>query len=253
MSIPHYKISYAQNYEDLILSGLLRDVENGFYIDVGANHPELDSVTKLFYDRGWSGINIEPNDFLHAKLVHQRPRDVNLSLGVASQAGKLKFRSYETLDGLSTFAVEAMESVAMAWPDAKYVDKFIDVVTLGEIFAKHRPTGDVHFLKIDVEGLELEALLGNKWHLYRPWILCVEEPHDTQDDIARRVAISACLKVWDYSKVFSDGINDYFIAVEHLSLWEKFSYARDVLLNGVCVNYIFINYINELKRKIENE
>lgn len=246
MPIPHYKISYAQNYEDLILSGMLRNVERGFYVDIGANHPELDSVTKIFYDRGWSGINVEPNDLLFTQLALQRPRDVNINLGVASQLGTLTFRCYQSLDGLSTFSAESKESVGAAWPDAKYVDKSVEVTTLAELLNEHKPVGDIHFMKIDVEGLELEVLLGNVWKKYRPWILCIEDPHDLPDDAARLAAIGASLESWGYLKVFFDGINSYFVALEKQWIWEDFSYARDVLLNGVRVNYIFINYANEL-------
>ena len=243
----HYKISYAQNYEDLILAGLLRNVESGFYVDVGANHPELDSVTKIFYDRGWTGINVEPNDLLFALLCKDRVRDTNLKVGVASQSGVLNFRAYPSLEGLSTFSPQAMDNMAFARPEVKYVDTPLDVTSLREIFSKYRPEGEIHFLKIDVEGLELEVLLGNTWTRYRPWVLCIEEPHDTYDAIARRQAISAWLQSWDYSKVFFDGINNYFIATEHHHLWEDFSYSRDVILNGVRVNYIFINHISEIQ------
>ena len=50
--------SYAQNFEDVIIMRCFKDVEEGFYIDVGAQDPESDSVTRVFYERGWSGINI---------------------------------------------------------------------------------------------------------------------------------------------------------------------------------------------------
>ena len=53
-------VSYAQNFEDVMLWRALRHVESGFYIDVGAAHPDDYSVTRAFYDRGWSGINVEP-------------------------------------------------------------------------------------------------------------------------------------------------------------------------------------------------
>ena len=46
-------ISYAQNFEDVIQWLVLREVENGFYIDVGACSPYDDSVTRAFYERGW--------------------------------------------------------------------------------------------------------------------------------------------------------------------------------------------------------
>jgi peptide methionine sulfoxide reductase MsrB len=53
-------ITYAQNQEDIMLHRALRDVQKGFFIDVGAQHPVVDSVTKFFYDQGWRGINIDP-------------------------------------------------------------------------------------------------------------------------------------------------------------------------------------------------
>lgn len=62
-------ISYAQNYEDVMLWRALKHIANGFYIDVGAAWPDKHSVTKAFYDRGWRGINIEPNPVHHASLV----------------------------------------------------------------------------------------------------------------------------------------------------------------------------------------
>jgi hypothetical protein len=34
----------------------LQQVESGFYIDVGANDPVVDSVTQAFYQRGWERI-----------------------------------------------------------------------------------------------------------------------------------------------------------------------------------------------------
>ena len=65
----------------------LRDVEHGFYVDVGAADPEEWSVTRAFYDRGWSGINVEPLDEYFDKLVQARPRDTNLKVAVGRAAG----------------------------------------------------------------------------------------------------------------------------------------------------------------------
>jgi hypothetical protein len=44
-------ISYAQNYEDVVLHRALSDVQRGFYVDVGAQDPIADSVTRAFYER----------------------------------------------------------------------------------------------------------------------------------------------------------------------------------------------------------
>jgi len=82
--------SYAQYCEDAILYFVLKDIEKGFYIDVGANDPEYISVTKSFYDRGWHGINIEPLHNYCAKLEAHRPRDINLCIGLGEEHGKME-------------------------------------------------------------------------------------------------------------------------------------------------------------------
>ena len=52
--------SYAQNFEDLMLYRALGKVERDFYIDIRAQHPEIDSVSKAFVDKGWRGVHVEP-------------------------------------------------------------------------------------------------------------------------------------------------------------------------------------------------
>src|ERR1700682_4874412 len=87
-------ISHAQNYEDVILWRALHDVEQGFYVDVGAADPEEYSVTHAFYERGWSGINVEPLDEYFEKLVQARPNDKNLKVAVGREAGVRAFYTF---------------------------------------------------------------------------------------------------------------------------------------------------------------
>src|SRR5262249_55301667 len=94
-------VSYAQNFEDVMLWRALKHVDKGFYIDVGAAAPRDDSVTCAFSERGWRGINIEPNPYLFAELVNERPRDINLSVAVGDRAGTLQM-SIIPGTGLST-------------------------------------------------------------------------------------------------------------------------------------------------------
>jgi hypothetical protein len=80
-------ISYAQNREDVLLWRALHDVENGFYIDVGAQDPTHHSVTRAFYDRGWCGVNIEPAAGCFQKLCAERPRDLTLQVALGNREG----------------------------------------------------------------------------------------------------------------------------------------------------------------------
>ena len=100
-------ISYAQNYEDVLLNRLFSDCPNGFYIDVGACHPVVHSVTKLFYERGWHGINVEPIPGLCEMLAHDRQRDINLGIGLSGTArGRPRSSSVPSRWNSSTFSEE---------------------------------------------------------------------------------------------------------------------------------------------------
>jgi heptosyltransferase II len=75
-------VSYAQNAEDVVLRRAFSGVPTGFYVDVGASSPVDDSVTLHFYERGWRGVNVEPDPDDFRALVAARPRDVNLHAAV---------------------------------------------------------------------------------------------------------------------------------------------------------------------------
>jgi hypothetical protein len=86
-------ISYAQANEDVLLFDALRQVpaEARFCIVVGANDPEKDSVTKLFYEQGWHGINIEPSPEWFARLTESRVRDINIQAAALNKSGEDHF------------------------------------------------------------------------------------------------------------------------------------------------------------------
>jgi uncharacterized membrane protein len=86
-------LSYAQNAEDVVLSRAFADQEFGLYVDIGAYHPVEDSVTLHFYERGWRGVNVEPDRELHALFVEARPRDTNLCAAVTAQPAIAQLRA----------------------------------------------------------------------------------------------------------------------------------------------------------------
>jgi FkbM family methyltransferase len=218
-------VSYAQNFEDVMLWRALKDVHEGFYVDLGAWSPDRDSVTRAFYERGWRGLNVEPNPVLHAQLQDKRPRDINLRVAVGARPGKAMMNFVEN-SGLSTLLDSVAERhQAAGWHMAK---QEVDVVTLEDVFRTHIPEHQsVHFLKIDVEGMEGEVIRGFPWMRLRPWVLVIEAT-EPMSQTATHQNWAASLTSAGYEEAYWDGLNRFYIAQEHARLRTKFSAPPNV-------------------------
>jgi FkbM family methyltransferase len=208
-------VSYAQNFEDVILWRALRNVGRGFYIDVGAADPDSNNVTKAFSDRGWTGINIEPTARHFERLQRSRPRDVNIQAVAASKSGEATFYQIDLGGTISTDLSTMSEAVARRHAAEGHPSSALRVpaITLTEICDAHS-RGPIHFLKIDVEGAERDVLLGIDLSRHRPWIITVEavEPggglptHPEWEGLLLRA---------DYRFAYFDGLNRFYVAAEH--------------------------------------
>ncbi len=217
-------ITWAQNFEDVILWRALRNVKRGFYVDVGANHPEIHSTTKIFYDSGWSGINIEPVSELYELLQKERVRDVNLNLAASSQEGEVEF--YEVPNsGLSSMERNIAEAGSAAL-NTTLKNYKIKAQTLDEVLYKYG-WGDIHFLKIDVEGHEDSVMAGLDLSLFRPWILLVEATVPLRAEVAKNSWEEKILSS-KYQRVYFDGLNYFYLAEEHSGLINNFSKPPNV-------------------------
>ncbi len=225
MARPCYKIreemkfiSYAQNREDVILWRSLKNISKGFYIDVGANDPVIDSVTKAFYDHGWSGINIEPVTQWYDLLCEDRQRDINLNVAAGKENGQLTI--YEIPDtGLSTQNKSTAErhSDESGYQNSSII---VPVKTLSSICTE-KVSGDIHFLKIDVEGAEKDVLQGIDLSQIRPWIILVEAT-DPNTKAENYEDWEYLLLDSGYQFVYLDGVNRFYIAKEHIAFEKNF-------------------------------
>jgi FkbM family methyltransferase len=215
--MPHI-ISYAQNREDVMLWRVLHAESPGFYIDVGAHDPVIDSVTQGFYDRGWRGINIEPQKQYYEKLSEARSGDINLNVAVSNEPGQLTFYRIADGDGLSTLdktVAEYHRSKGMQVEASP-----VSVETLEAICDKHAKQA-IHFLKIDVEGLELQVIQGLAFKQYRPWIILVEAVAPGSLTPSHQEWEGHLLSQ-DYQFVYFDGLNRFYLANEKSSLKHHF-------------------------------
>lgn len=217
-------VSYAQNYEDVMLWRAFSEVDKGFFIDVGANAPVGDSVTYLFYERGWRGINIEPVSQWFEMLAEIRPDDINLNAAISATADFLIL--YDVPDtGLAT----ANPAIAARHRQEgrNVLERNVPAYTLDAVCAKHAPD-TIHFLKVDVEGAEAAVLRSINLERYRPQIILVEAtlPNSTEVSYAGWEPLITGKR---YDFAYFDGLNRFYVAQECSHLQTAFSTPPNVL------------------------
>ena len=201
-------LSYSamNEMEDVILYHVLKNEKEIFYIDVGSNDPYYASVTKLLYDmKNAHGINIEPQSRLYRISCNERPRDINLQVGLGSEEGKMQLCVQE---GYSTVVKDNILS-------DKFSTEEITITTLKNVCEKYLGKEETFsFLKVDVEGYEKEVLLGADFKKYRPYIVVMESFHPISD--------IPCHDKWEsiliengYHFVYERGVNRYYVANEN--------------------------------------
>jgi FkbM family methyltransferase len=240
-------ISYAQNHEDVLLNRLYPEDRAGFYIDVGACHPVFHSVTKLFYERGWHGINIEPIPKLFAMLADDRTRDINLHLGLSNREGTFRFYECPTEVGSSTFSEE--EAAVLRQRGHQLVEHLIPVTTLARV-CEQTAGRTIDFLKIDVEGHEREVLEGGDWSRFRPRVVLVEATRPGTNVL--------CFEQWepillaaDYLFAFFDGLNRYYVRAADRALIPLLAVPANVFDNFE--HHKHIRAVRELQGALETE
>ena len=225
--------SYAQNFEDVMLARCFPG-PSGFYVDVGANDPDIDSVTRVFYERGWSGINIEPLASNFARLKKRRPRDLNLHLAAGDQDGTITFYEIGKWHGYST---TDSEIAAQHRRDGlKVIEYETPMRRLASVLDEHARAKTIDFLSVDVEGAELAVLVGAELTRHRPKVILAESRlpvtvnmvdrfFDVPDRTADYVKL---LEPRSYLLAYRDGLNAFFVAEEHKDLARHFFFPPGI-------------------------
>ncbi|WP_098460590.1 FkbM family methyltransferase [Propionicimonas paludicola] len=206
--------SYAQNQEDVVLYRALGGaVDRGHYLEVGAYHPSVKSTSYALYERGWRGILVEPQEEFAHLCRAMRPDDCVVQALIGdSTRDSVPF--YRVSGGARSTMVP---SVADSYPD-RVTRTSSRMVTLNDLLRSAEWAREAfHFMVLDVEGAEANALRGIDLDEYRPWIIVVESVHPVSllDSSAewRDLLIAA-----RYCEVMFDGVSRYFLAEEHQDL-----------------------------------
>jgi FkbM family methyltransferase len=241
-------VSYAQNFEDVMLWRALGHITNGFYIDIGAQDPVVDSVSLVFYNNGWRGVHVEPSVQYATRLRQFRPGEVVEECAISGLSGSASL--YVIPDtGLSTVD----SSIAEFHTNRGFFSSplTVPVMALDMLLEKHKGR-DIQWMKIDVEGLEFDVLSSWRVSEVRPWILVIESTLPmTQDQ---------CHELWEemvlskgYQFVYFDGLNRFYVHHSHSELQASFGVPPNVFDNFTLSGDASNSMCSLLKLRVEEK
>lgn len=206
-------VSYAQNFEDVRLWRALQHISFGSYIDIGAQHPVVDSVSKAFYLRGWRGIHAEATPAYAEAVRADRPDELVVEAAVTTATEPLTFFEIPNT-GLSTGDPEVAESHRRAGFAVNSIA--VNVIPLSQILDGFE-VEEIHWMKIDVEGMERDVLESWGASPVRPWILVIESTYPNSQECTESNWIDLVLQR-QYHEVAFDGLSRFFVSDAHPEL-----------------------------------
>lgn len=180
-----------------ILESVFPEIEDGYFLDVGSGDGTVDSNTKALESRGWRGICIDPFPSHMEDRTCQMLKEV-----VFSEAGKLvTFQASGELGGIT-------ETLG-AWKDRALEARAVEftTTTLRDILERSNAPRFIHFVSLDIEGAELEALKAFPFETHRIGALAVEHNYEEP----KRSAILALLKRHGYRRTHSWQQDDFYL------------------------------------------
>lgn len=199
-------VSHAQNFEDVRLWRAFSDIEEGRYLDIGTQDPVRDSVSLAFYECGWRGVHVEPTPTYAAAMRLARPDETVIEAAVSTATGPIQFFEIPET-GISTGVAEIAQRHSMAGWEHRVIT--VPTVTLAGLFDL---MGDapIHWLKIDVEGMEADVLESWGDHPTRPMALVIEATAPNTQTQTHQAWYDLVLSR-GYRDVLFDGLSRYFI------------------------------------------
>ena len=163
--------TYAMEGEDLEVVKILKNIENGFYVDAGGFHPLDRNNTYLLYKKKWRGINIDLSEFSIDLFNFIRPDDININVAVTNEDGEVNYYYMKKLSQLSTIKKDiAIKGMHGNIKEKKIISKKLTSIIDNTKYKNKK----IDFLNIDLEGADFDALKSLDFEIYRPKLICVE-------------------------------------------------------------------------------
>jgi FkbM family methyltransferase len=148
---------------------IFKNKENGFFIELGAFDGLVQSNTAFFEKyKNWTGVLVEPSREKYEECLKNRPNSECFNFACSFEEKEVKF-NHE--NGMMTKIVIGEG------------DYSCEAIRLENILDQCDIPPNIDFLSLDVEGYELEVLMGINLDKYRPNYMLIELWDTNQDEV----------------------------------------------------------------------
>lgn len=175
-------------------------VTDGYFLDVGSGDGQFHSNTALLERRGWKGICVDP----FPSNMDQRTCQVFKEVVWSVPGRVMTFQLAEGLGGLAE-TLDRWKEQAMKAPSVQ-----LTTVTLDDILTRAKAPAFIHFMSLDIEGAELEALRAFPFDRVRLGALAIEHNYEEP----KRTQLVEFLGARGYRRTHSYRQDDFFVAAD---------------------------------------
>jgi len=180
---PAHQLSEQIKHDEAIEKELIRNYfenkKNGVFVEVGANDPTSPESQSFHLERllGWTGLLIEPIPYLANLARNERLGAVVCECACTSpqKTGTLELlipkKGEELLTGHASLEANLDEHNYLEFEKIS-----VNAVTLSSLVIENN-IKQIDFLSIDVEGAELDVLMGADLQKTKPTLILLEDKH----------------------------------------------------------------------------
>lgn len=177
-------VVYGQYNQPIIADTILKSRRDGFFLDIGANHPVNNSNSHFFESqRNYRGIALDPLGKYENLWSELRPRSRFMNVAAGSAEGQIEFFEHENTDG---WADQLSYTADSKLNDGRTKGRSVTRIRIDSIPDLPTP---IDVVSLDVEGAEAEVLQG--FGTLRPTVLIVENCFGIAGNEALRAQIAA--------------------------------------------------------------